>query len=142
MKKFLYIVVFLILVICGYLAYISIFNSESVAEVPNKKVWTAIGFEPGFILEIEGKESNDKYATMTYPTKLIFQNDGQVDGVLQSVNNNEFTGSLLVGGDAAVPVNIKFLSEKCIKASGESSDYAVKIDFAETVYKGCALKFK
>jgi hypothetical protein len=135
MKKFLYIVVFLILVICGYLAYISIFNSESVAEVPNKKVWTAIGFEPGFILEINKDNQG-------YPTRLIFQNDGQVDGVLQSVNKDEFTGSLLVGGDAAVPVNIKFLSEKCIKANGESSDYAVKIDFAETVYKGCALKFK
>jgi hypothetical protein len=94
--------------------------------------------EPGFTLDINYNQADDNYQT-----ELAFQNDGTVDGYLQlkSINGGaimEYECNLMVGGDGAVPVNIKIdMYTECNKSNGQKTQNSVEIKFGKNQYKGC-----
>jgi hypothetical protein len=101
-------------------------------------IWKGLGSEPRFTLDINYDQAADNY-----PTELAFQNDGAVNGYLKlkSINGGaimEYDGNLMVGGDAAVPVNIKIdMYTECTKPNGQKTMNTVNIKFGENQYKGC-----
>jgi hypothetical protein len=102
-------------------------------------IWKGVGLEPGFTLNINYDQVADNY-----PAELVFQNDGTVNGYLQlkSINGGaimEYEGNLMVGGDGAVPVNIKInMYTECTKPNGQKTMNTVNIKFGDNQYKGCA----
>jgi hypothetical protein len=82
--------------------------------------------------------------TDNYPTELSLQNDGTVNGYLQlkSINGGaimEYDGNLMVGGDGAVPVNIKVdMYTECTKPNGQKTMNTINIKFGDNQFKGCA----
>jgi hypothetical protein len=102
-------------------------------------IWKGVGSEPGFTLDINYDQTADNY-----PTQLALQNDGTVNGylLLKSINGGaimEYDGNLMVGGDGAVPVNIKIdMYTECNKPNGQKTMNTINIKFGENQYKGCA----
>jgi hypothetical protein len=102
-------------------------------------IWKGVGLEPRFSLNINYDQVADNY-----PTELAFQNDGTVNGYLQlkSINGGaimEYEGKLMVGGDGAVPANIKInMFTECTKPNGQITMNTVNIKFGDNQYKGCA----
>ncbi len=129
-------------------------SADYIPEVWGNKgdtVWEGVGFEPGFSIEIKRREEFQNKGIHEYPTKVSFQNDGELEGVLRNslpatgYNADYFAsydGNLLVGGDAAVWAEVKFAAEKCIKPSGESADFSLTLNYAGKTFTGCAEKVK
>jgi hypothetical protein len=127
-------------------------NYVPTKEEIGEKVWTGLGFEPGFVLQINKRQNLDDKNISEYPTTVTFQkdgkDDGQVTGVLEMskiVKSSDFVvfkGNLLVGGDAAVNTNIQMEKKSCTKPSGEKSTHTVKIIFGDSIFFGCAESIK
>jgi hypothetical protein len=120
-------------------------------EDKGKTIWNGLGFEPGFILEI--KERKNIESTLSeFPTKITFQENGEVEGVLNYPIADkygkydeakkdvivEYSGSLFVGGDGAVSTEVKIIKKDCVRPSGEKNDFIVNIVFGDDKYTGCA----
>jgi hypothetical protein len=169
-QKILNIIITLVVLIMGYFIYV-FFGSKQV-EIQNikdnasltetslrlaegyvplkfedkgKTLWKGLGFEPGFILEIkEGVVKDYGFGlAKEYPTRITFQENSEVEGVLLKHNNESpeyiarFTGNLLVGGDAAVSTEIKIIKKMCVKPSEDKTDFTVNVKYSEMNYNGC-----
>jgi hypothetical protein len=110
-------------------------------EEKGKTIWNGLGFEPGFILEIKVTEESGKYAKSVYPTKITFQENGEVEGLLNLTQNDnsaiKYNGNLMIGGDGAVNTEIKIIKKECIRPNEEKNDFTVNINFGNETYNGC-----
>jgi len=139
MKKIYLTILILVLAGVGYFFNMKQTHVEMpVNNEPVVVIWKGLGFEPGFYFEIMGMDGD------SHKTKLVFQNDGEVEGTLKTLSTAgvvfHIKGDMMVGGDAAVPIDLQIKDKACTKPSGDEVKYSVSIKYADQVYNGCAEK--